>query len=251
MVYEIVTVDWNKDQTRIWRHWAERNCPNANIHIIPDRRPFRFCWSGAKIDCWLYGFEGKRVIYLDTDTFITRDMEEVFDMMEGRPFGASMDLKQDRLMNKYDYLLPELREKFALKILVPPNISSGMIVCNDYDPELVYGMWSEIMNDEWFQEKLGKHYTCEEYAISLGTARHFPHISYLWKIPNSIHGNIYHSRCQFGGANPPMVVHYHRPQWAIQHGFEEYLNAVNYDPLRGGSKIVSRIQQRHVPAREG
>ena len=130
MSYEIISVDWNPEQTKIWRYWISKNCPTAKVYMIPDRRPFRFCWSGAKIDCWLYGFEGKRVIYLDTDTVVTRDMEEVFDMMGDCPIGASLNLKLDRLMTRYKDLMPEMRERYKLKIYNPPNISSGMIICN-------------------------------------------------------------------------------------------------------------------------
>ena len=224
MTYEIITVDWNPTQTKIWKFWIAKNCPTAKVYTIPDRRPFRYCWSGAKVDCWLYGFKGRRIIYLDTDTIVTRDMEEVFDMMGDRPLGASTNLKTDRMANKFSHLMPQFKEEMGLLMDLPPNISSGMLVCNNYDPELIYGMWVEAMEHPLFHKYLKGHYTCEEYAISLGYAATFPDKESLWEIPNEIHGNLYYRKKQFGKVERPMVIHYHRPKWAPYHGIEELLN---------------------------
>ena len=241
MSYEIITVSWNPEQTRIWRHWVNKNCPTAKVYTIPDRKPFRRCWSGGKIDCWLYGFEGKRVIYLDTDTIVTTDLEPVFDMMGDAKIAVSLELKQDRLKRKFGPVVEQFRERGPFRIHNPPNISSGMIALKDYDPELLYGMWADIMNDALFIEELMGHYTSEEYAIALAVARMF-RIKDVWPLPGHVHGNIHHGNKQFGGTKRPMVIHYHRPAWLVRHHLEEYLNVGDDNSIRRGQKVVSGVQ---------
>ncbi len=242
MTYEIVTVDYIPEQTRVWRHWVNKNCPGVKVHTIPDRRPFRRCWSGAKIECWMYGFEGRRIIYLDTDTIVTRDMEEVFDLMGDAKIAASTELKQDRLKRKFPEVVEELRTDWKrFRIYNPPNTSSGMVVLKDFDPELFFGMWAEVMEDPIFGKKLLGHYTSEEYALSLAIARNFP-IKHFWSIPHRIHGNVFYRKTNFGGANPPMVIHYHKPLWLMWLGMEEYLLDADHDALRRRPKTVSSVQ---------
>ena len=171
----------------------------------------------------MYGFKGRRIIYLDTDTIVTRDLEGVFDLMGDAPLGVSQRLKDDRLQGRFGHLMPRLAEAFEYR-MEPPNISTGMVVCNNFDPELIYGMWAEVMGHELFVELLGKHMTTEEYAIAIACARMFDDPAKVWDIPHEIHGNIYKKNKNFGEAEVPWVMHYHRPGWAKWHGIEEWLN---------------------------
>ena len=92
MSYEIITVDWNPEQTRIWRYWVNKHCPTAKVYTIQDTKPVPWCWSGGKINCFLYGFETDRVMYMDTDTIVTRDLEPLFEMMGDAKISVSRDI---------------------------------------------------------------------------------------------------------------------------------------------------------------
>lgn len=218
MDYEIVTVDWNPEQTRVWRYWVEKNCPTAKITMIKDKKPFKYCWSGGKVDCFKVA-TNKKTIYLDTDTIVTGDLSCVFPLMGGQPFGASQRLKMDRLKVNYPKIMPKIHHIFSLN-MQPPNTSSGMLICNDFDPLALYEAWFEVMNNRFFQMNLGRHYTSEEYALSIACAKLFETPDQVWDIPYEIHANVFGNKFDKGSGIIPYVIHYHKRSWAKMHRLE-------------------------------
>jgi alpha-N-acetylglucosamine transferase len=89
--FDIVTVNWNQPQTTLWMRHVEKHCPEANIIFVSEGDLKKLCWSCPKIGSLLADFKHpNRVIYMDTDTIVMADLEELFDLMpKGRGIGVT------------------------------------------------------------------------------------------------------------------------------------------------------------------
>ena len=222
MSYEIVTVDWNKKQTRVWRHWVNKYCPTAKIRTIPDTKPIPWCWSGGKISCFNYWFETDRIIYLDTDTIVTHDLEPLFDMMGDCKFAASSKIPLYRLEERNKREIMELEGQIEFKH-PPIGWSSGMLMLKGYDPERLYDGWKGMMEWPLYPSRFRGHQLSDEFAMAFFMAHEFERDE-IWDIPLEIHGNIVGKRTFFGDAEVPWVLHYHKPQRLERHKLEHYLD---------------------------
>ena len=221
-MYEIITVDWNPEQTRIWRYWIAKHCPTAKVYTIPDTKPVPWCWSGGKLDCFLYGFKGNRVMYMDTDVIVTHDLEPVWDMMGDCKFAASSKIPLYRMERSKRVQINGIREHIDFKHS-PIGWSSGMLMMKGYDPEALHEGWKGMMDFPPFQAGFKGHQMTEEFALSLFMAHEFEREE-IWDIPLEVHGNIVGKRMFFGEATVPWVLHYHKPQRLKRHKLEAYLD---------------------------
>ena len=218
--YEIITVDWKPEQTRIWRHWVSTFCPNAKIITIPDTKPIKWSWSAGKIDCFLWGFETDRIIYMDTDVIVTHDLEELFDLMGDAVISASsaIPLRQTVKVHKklYEKIAPHFQYKYG-----PVNFSSGLIALKGFDPMTVYEGWRAVLEFPPFVDVFKKRKVAEEEALSVWMATHFEE-DQIHHQPYEIHGNICGKK-YFGDTNQPWAIHYHRPKRLIDAGLGKWL----------------------------
>ena len=213
--YDIITVDWDRPQTALWRKHVERHCPTANIITIPDAKPIKWNWSSGKINCFKYDFPHPgRVMYLDTDTLVTRDLSEMWSIMEEGDWEMAasssipmMGQKRSFLHRKKDRLDP-VNKAFGLEE-VPVHWSTGFMVFRDYPLMDLYQKWLWAMEYPVFKSLKGAR-VFEEFAFSYVVAADKTRI---WPMPGSIHGNIVSSRAFFGRLpkdKKPLVVHYHK-----------------------------------------
>lgn len=229
MKYDVISVDWNPGQTKIWKYWIEKHCPNAIIHTIPDTKPIPWCWSGGKLNCFCYdGFETDRIIYLDTDTIVTENLEPLLDREEkvmlsniqtiqGKPFNRVLSSTRNR-QNRVDF--SDLYKHFRFKY-DPVHFSSGMIVLNGCSSMEFYDTWKAVFEFEPYEKYFKGYWLADEVSLSLCVA-----LDYEWDdiylLPADIHGNIL-SRKIFGGREISMVIHYHKPQRLKSVGLEKWL----------------------------
>ena len=220
MTYEIISCDWNKEQTVLWMRWIIKNCPTANIYTIPDTTPVPGCWSCGKLNCFTHEFETDRIMYMDTDTIVTRDLEPLWDEMGDCKFAASSKIPLFRLETGKRKQINDARKQMNFKH-DPIGWSSGMLMLKGYDPKRLYEGWIKIMRSPDFQRGFGRNQLTEEFALSLFMACEFEKEE-IWDIPLEVHGNICGGR-HFGGAKVPAVIHYHKPVRLRKEGLGEYL----------------------------
>lgn len=228
--YDIITVDWNPEQTRIWRHYVEKNCPTANIITIPDNKPIPWNWSSGKIDCFKYEFSHPgRVVYMDTDVIVTGDVEPWVDetQRQGCDMSASTLLPKVGKPKNWFHRFPEITEKACSLFDVdrfPRHFSTGFMVFIDYDFDGLHEGWMRSMELPKFREMLQKTLVYEEFAFSLWIESQDDKVL---DMPLEIHGNLLGNVKYFGtctNENPPLVLHYHKPPRLIKAGLKGFLN---------------------------
>lgn len=220
MTYDIITVNWKPAQTRIWRYWAEKHCPTANIRTIPDRKPVPWCWSGGKIACFAEKFETDRIIYMDTDIIVTHDLEEIWDMMGESSVGVSLDIPAQKFHTRFAKQINDLASQIGYNW--PPHaMSSGFIALKGYSPHWLYQGWLGMMEWGEFHARFRRQQLEEEFALALWLS-HDVKQEDVWNIPLSLHGNICGGR-NFGGVDVPWAIHYHRPNRLQKYGMDEWL----------------------------
>lgn len=222
--YTIVTCDWNPTQTKMWLHYVEKNCPNAQILLIPDIKPVPFCWSSGKLGCFFQDTMDRmhhrnKLIYLDTDTIVLRDLYPLFEKMGDCFIGSGLSIVPDSLIK-------------AMKKNHPGylHLSSGMLLFNDMRLSILSREWMRLMFSEKIIKEYKWHSLYEEYCLSLAV-ENIGLKKYVWDIPLSIHGNIL-SGCKFGGESKPWVIHYHNLARLWKFGLGHY--------QIGGRQNVSR-----------
>lgn len=213
--YDIITVDWNPEQTRMWRHYVEKNCPTANVITIPDDRAWYFCWSSAKLNCFRYPFEHPaRVIYMDTDTVVSKDLEYLFDKVGDNFFGLTIRHHATHLLYGIANILKIPRKECVY-------LSTGLIVLNGYPPARLYSGWyglglhpeiKRFMSNKTFDEKVFTFWVISDRCMGK-----------IWEIPTSIHGNILGSKIDFEKGTLPDVLHYHNPNRLRNAGFGDLI----------------------------
>jgi hypothetical protein len=223
-LYDIVTCDWNAEQTRIWRHYVEKNCPDANIVTVPDEKPVPWCWSGGKLNCFRDPslFRTDRIIYLDTDTIVTEDLGFVFKEMGRAKIGLS---------HKIEVLKIHIRKKDKVRALAGcfaarsplEHPSSGMIILKGTSPRDLYDGWFGVMEYRPFVRQFKGFPLADEASLMFWVSSYFlPHE--VWDIPLQIHANLRKKgHLDSGGRNVPSVIHYHAAKRLISHGLGGYL----------------------------
>lgn len=82
--YTIATVDWNKEQTKVWEGFVRDKCPAADVVKIKDQRPFPDIPVAGILGVFDEPFKTDHVAYLDTDTIVFKDLEPLFEFMGSR-----------------------------------------------------------------------------------------------------------------------------------------------------------------------
>jgi len=224
--YDLVTVNWNPRQTELWMFHVKRSCPGANVVLIDDGKPFPWCWSSGKLNCFA-DFPGLRnpgrFVYMDTDTIVTRDVGEVFELMGDAKLAASSAVPSNT-MNAWARSEGERKNvdvAFELSRDHPPvHYSSGFMVLKDYPPADLGFKWSSAMAYEPLRATFGRHRCYEEIALSyVIAADRIP----LWDMPLEIHGNLLGRHKCFGHTRTPMVIHYHNERRLKINNLERYI----------------------------
>jgi len=213
--YDLVTVDWNHNQTRLWLYHVRKHCPTANIVLVPDTKLFPWNWSSGKLACF-FEPEGvkhpSRFIYMDTDTIVTRDLEEAFDLQGDAPLGMSSAIPGMVSMSRWSKVQrgrEMLDAEFGLgRDNQPVHFSSGFMVLKNTSAEDLGEKWRSAMEYPPLRRQFSRHRCYEEIALSYVVAADRTPV---WHMPLEIHGNILR-KCYFGNAREPLVIHYHKPE---------------------------------------
>ena len=222
--YDIISCSWHYQQTKVWLHHVRKHCPDAAIHLIPDSKPVPWCWSGGKLDCFSYDkFKTNRVIYMDTDTIVTKDLDFVFDDMEDRKVGLSSRI-EIKPFDKQNHGIKWIQKmsRHCNWHFRPIHYSSGMMVFKDTS---LYDLWQP-----WFSMMFYKPFLeiCKGYALAEEASLAFvvPQLykeEEIYHIPYETHGNLLGGRKWFGGAEYAAVIHYHKTIRLKKHGLEKFL----------------------------
>jgi hypothetical protein len=224
--FDIVTVNWNQGQTNLWRRHVERHCPEANIILVPDKKPYPHCWSSGKLCCFEPLRDTQhpgRFVYMDTDCIVTRDIEPLFGIMEDAELAVSSAIPASTPMAKVlrsHYIANKL--KFGLTYNKPPTqYSSGFMVLKNYSPVAFGEMWKHMFEHSFIKNVFGRHKLFDEITMAFAIAQLRTHI---WDMPFEIHGNIMGRTCYFGKSREPMVIHYHNKRRLLAQGLERYID---------------------------
>jgi hypothetical protein len=199
--YDIVSVDWNPQQTKLWRYHIGKTCPTANVITIPDNKPIPWNWSSGKIDCFGCDFRfPERVIYLDTDTIVQEDLEPLFDRMGEAEIGISSHITPERLQLPKD---ENAEQAFGLSER-PTHYSSGFVVLKGWEPKMLQEGWFAASYLPALQ-RYKRSRLFEEYVFSYFVAYTGKRV---WEMGPEIHGNILRKPL----FDKTMVIHYHKPE---------------------------------------
>lgn len=203
--YDIITVDWKPKETRIWRHYVEKNCPTANIYTIKDTKPYPWNWASGKLNVFDYPLSHPdRFIYLDTDTIVTTDLEPIFDMMGDAQLSASGSITPDHLRLKEDTMM---LEELGLAE-VPVHYNSGFTVWKGIDPAEISIHWKALYEFEYMRP-MRKARTFNEFCLSYMVA--FLGLK-VWDQPANVHANLCGRYTNYNRGDGAMVIHYHKPE---------------------------------------
>jgi hypothetical protein len=229
--YDIVTVDWNKKQTALWRKHIERTCRGYNLIIIPEKRRFPSCWSSPKLYCLIQKFRTPRVIYMDTDTIVTRDLGELFKKMGDAELGLSMYLgKQSRLEGQAGGKagVADIAKSFGIQGEVT-HAPTGLMVFNGMDLQRVYDEWCTafaVIEKGWpHLPRAAGNKNWEGWSNEVPfsfwlTSRYAGRWGAVWDIGPEYHWYLLGDDKRLRQTQPtPMIIHYHsRPERLGQAG---------------------------------
>ena len=232
--YDIVTVDWNKNQTAMWKYYIEKNCPTANIITLPESRPVKWSRFSSKMNILLFDKykHPDRIMYTDTDCLITDDLLPLFEYMEECDFDMAASVDFLPRMNPFTGKHAKNSETMAMvKAYMgvtefPHQYSSGMLLFRPgVDRKELYDKWMVNFTDELLMKHWGGISIMEEIALSYVLQA----IDYkMWYLPREVHGNVLR-KSDFGSVKVPMVIHYHKParlRWCgLECFLREYENA--------------------------
>lgn len=243
MRYDIVTVDWHPEQTKIWKHYVHKNCPDAAISLVKDTKPLHKITCGMKPKALLYPkFKTGKVVYLDTDTIVTEDLGHLFQEMGDKLFGVTFGFNSSGFTkSKRPKALSDMG--WAEKAFKPNNkvrhYFNGMMLFNGFGvrAEKFALDWFNALesfqdNDRFLEERIN-----DEIAMAYVVHRHYPPET-IWEIPLSVHCNIAKTT-KAGGCYPhfsrgygasvkipplPHVLHYHGREFLQPFGLEKLLD---------------------------
>ena len=214
-MFDLITVDWNFEQTATWRAFIGKRCPSANIITIQEDPPIPWSKYSSKMRCLLYEFpHPDRVMYMDTDCFVTKDLEPLFEYMEDHDF--DLGLSAGFMPHLSPFTGKHSKSPEAMNRVVeamgaselPPQYSSGMML---FRPSVhrvaLYEDWLERFQNPVLVETWGQIPIIEEIALSFALEA----LDYkIWLLPREVHGNIASIGNDFGNTDMPDVIHYHK-----------------------------------------
>ena len=229
--YHITTVDWNPEQTTLWLHHLRKNCRDFSVSLLPNVRRFASCWSSPKLNCLNQEFDTQHVIYMDTDTIVTRDLWEMFEWMGDAELGLSLCLGTKQSLHALTKPHgEEILSSFGLSKF-PRRVPTGLMVFNKISPKTIYDGWCEAFSKidagwpdlpgKWGQEREG---WSNEVSFSFWLARQRMRIK---DIPKEFHhyllsNDTYISRCK----TLPMIIHYHSRLDRVRRAGLDYLLSI-------------------------
>jgi hypothetical protein len=215
----VISVDWNSPQTEFWLHYLKKNCPTANIILIDDAKPMNWNWSSGKINCFKYDFpHPERVIYMDTDTIVTRDLEPLFEMypasLAGSLFIPMMSPLHPRSRYGQKEDIAQCTRAFGLQ-KNPRHWSTGFLMLQNYPLMRLYEEWLAGMDFSKLKVAFKRCRVYEELVFSYVVERMAREGYNLAELPHEIHGNIMSGERDFGTCREeknelPYVIHYHQ-----------------------------------------
>lgn len=240
--YDIITVDWSPPQTKIWKHWIKLNCPNAFVHTIPDTKPIHYNWASGKLNCFRYpDFKTDKVLYLDTDTIVTKDPVHVFDDM-----GSSIIALSNNLTDNPQHGIDEVARKIKIienqiDFLFPPeHFSSGMMALKREHLSWLYESWYWMMQQRIFKNLFEKDIPAGEIALMFVLASTLDR-DQIYNIPLEVHGVLEKDRKRFGETELPEVMHYHNLGLLNKHGYD-------YDQIHCYHRGLERTTDKSLSA---
>ena len=215
--YSIVSVDWKPEQTKLWLHHVKKNCPDAEIVLIKDEKPIPWNWASGKINCFKQKFATDRIIYMDTDTIVTRDLGFIFDNMGEATVGATSAIPIHPFNKRRDIIK-------ALKPLgpLPTHFSTGLIALQAKNPPAFASLWQDMY------PVIRKHLPGDHYMNEI-TFSYLVREMNTHDIPLEVHGNICGKK-YFGNTEIPAVIHYHKPARLRNFGLDKYID-INSNPV--------------------
>lgn len=227
--YDLISVNWNLEQTEAWLASALVNAPGATVGLIRDKKPLPWCWSGGKLGFEDFPFTARRAIYTDTDVLFLRPLELVWDLMPKESFigvthytewhGCTKEREQRHIMAGGPVKKAAAYQAFGLSPDAPyRHYSSGMLVFRDPNPRHFYRTWMaacNLLKDTGFPSNFRMF---EEVALSLLLMKMGPTL--VWKMPLSIHNNILNStpRDIYDAEEKiPIALHYHKRARIAKH----------------------------------
>lgn len=215
--YDLLTVDWNPQQTMMWKKYVGKNCHKANVMTFMDKKPFPSCWSSGKIGCFEkdVGNHPTRYVYIDTDTIVLRDIDDIICTMERENpraiIGSSLGIAQVN----WNHVGTKRGGDVAAALFDMPNaptyIPSGLLVFKNIRKEMVYDGWCLLMENNGVRNVFGRSKVFDEIALSFFVGLYSMNDdSLIWEIPKEMHGNILPGgRKDFGECKEPWIIHYH------------------------------------------
>ena len=234
--YSICTVDWNPEQTKVWLHNIEKYCNNYELRMCCDDRPIKGSWDSPKLNCLEDKFNTDKVIYMDTDTIVTRDLYEMFEVQGERTLGASLCLGSVKRLN----LICGGRDNnnaLAKHFGIGGSafhVPSGLLVFNGIDTQDFYDKWMSAYRDieKNFTNISGKADVnwCSEVPLSFIVSKmYLPNMDDLWAIPTKYHYYLLNGDTKARAMVPaPLILHYHSIMKRVSSaGFGKYLEVPN------------------------
>jgi len=222
--YDLISVDWNPEQTAVWLASVKRNCPAANVILVPDTKPIPECWSSGKLGFKDATFENpRRVVYMDTDTLcLGPDVGGIFERMPAGAFigvtryttwWACTERSEAGFINAGGPAKKAaVYRAFGLEEGTPyRHFSSGMLVLKDHDPRSFFQMWFDAsirLKEAGFPVGFTLF---EEVALSLLLTQLDNGV--VFHLPKQVHNNILNSTppTEYDAKHKfPWVLHYHK-----------------------------------------
>jgi hypothetical protein len=187
--------------------------------MIPDLKPFPKSWSGGKVSCFAQDFETERIIYVDTDTIITKDLEPIFDYMDQEGYDIGLSLRIGG-QGRWVYLAGSMSvvRRIAAELRLNNHIRqtpTGVMFLNGLDPKRMYEEWCEMYR---YLEKAHPYLTRGKWSNEVPfafwlAARYQGNMEKVWDLPHKVHHQLY-SRDKYGldKSDLPFIIHYHQPR---------------------------------------
>ena len=211
--YTIVGVDYNERETVPWLKFIADNCPRAQVVTINDTRPVGGCTTCAKMLTFNMQNIARpdRVIFLDSDTLVFKDLGPVFSIMGKSVVGVSLkDRTEMDLFEFHRFASLRLPLHDAMRVLgiekKPTYYMSGMIVLKGADPRVFAHGWANMTN---ILNKIPpQNFYYDEITLSFWLAAYFDEEN-IWRIPGNVHDDGWLRSEQDYRFEDIWVLHYH------------------------------------------
>ena len=242
---EIVAVDWNPEQTKLWKHHILKHNPSAKIYTEEDVNPLRDTIPGLGIlSCYGRKFESSRVLALQTDVIVTGKLSSLFDTMDrlecsigatrtknpqqfkrmggSKLIGRTEDGRYIGERRNFDFAhaLDKLNDKFDVNDV--PFYTSGVVAFNEYIPRDLYKGVKAVVDFSLKHDLFDGDVFLDEVALSYFIAMEVKRGLKIFDVPFSIHGLVAKS-LMFGGVDEPLLIHYHNFPKLKKFGLSKYL----------------------------